>query len=267
MKRLLATPRKLSGFTLIELLVVIAIIAILAAILFPVFAQAREKARATSCLSNLKQLGLGLMMYAQDYDECNIMNTGYYDTTSGDNHGSWAMSVQAYTKNTLIFSCPSGTNKDRRTIFTNQKGATRVTAGAITVPWQGALGANEWVTKAGCVNASNQPCDAFQAAPVPLAQIGKPAELPIIADASYIIWNEVKRVMNANPTGAPWDSADTAQPQFARHSGTGSNIVYCDGHAKFRQQGQMEIDPSRSALPDFHHRFKMPIKPDDPRVL
>src|SRR3954470_2379983 len=61
--------RRNQGFTLIELLVVIAIIAILAAILFPVFAQAREKARQTSCTSNLKQLGTGLMMYAQDYDE------------------------------------------------------------------------------------------------------------------------------------------------------------------------------------------------------
>ena len=72
---------KNKAFTLIELLVVIAIIAILAAILFPVFAQAREKARQTSCLSNMKQVGLGLLMYAQDYDE-NYPRADYWDTRS-----------------------------------------------------------------------------------------------------------------------------------------------------------------------------------------
>src|SRR5918997_594162 len=75
--------RKTGGFTLIELLVVIAIIAILAAILFPVFAQAREKARQTSCLSNLKQIGTASMMYVQDYDEA--MFPAWYDAGPAGN--------------------------------------------------------------------------------------------------------------------------------------------------------------------------------------
>ncbi len=88
------------GFTLIELLVVIAIIAILAAILFPVFARARAKARQTSCLSNVKQISLALQMYAQDYDECYpVVNhtTGY----------GWWGPLQTYVKNAQMFRCPA----------------------------------------------------------------------------------------------------------------------------------------------------------------
>lgn len=98
------------GFTLIELLVVIAIIAILAAILFPVFAQAREKARQTSCLSNLKQLGTGLMMYAQDYDECVCPPYNY----PNDNM-TWDRLVQPYVKNWQIIQCPSDAYSTRAT--------------------------------------------------------------------------------------------------------------------------------------------------------
>lgn len=88
------------GFTLIELLVVIAIIAILAAILFPVFARARAKARQTACLSNVKQISLALMMYAQDNDEC-------YPVVDHDSGYSWWEPLQAYVKNAQIFRCPA----------------------------------------------------------------------------------------------------------------------------------------------------------------
>jgi len=95
-----------SGFTLIELLVVIAIIAILAAILFPVFAKAREKARQTSCLSNLKQCGLAAMAYATDYDEKMVYYYSYapYNTRLF----WWGDLLQPYMKNYQLLECPSG---------------------------------------------------------------------------------------------------------------------------------------------------------------
>jgi prepilin-type N-terminal cleavage/methylation domain-containing protein len=98
------------GFTLIELLVVIAIIAILAAILFPVFAKAREKARQTSCLSNLRQLGVSVLMYAQDYDE--VYPQSYQDVTSGVGSASqipltWPNRIQPYIKSEQLHACRS----------------------------------------------------------------------------------------------------------------------------------------------------------------
>jgi prepilin-type N-terminal cleavage/methylation domain-containing protein/prepilin-type processing-associated H-X9-DG protein len=105
--------KNLSGFTLIELLVVIAIIAILAAILFPVFAQARDKARSASCLSNEKQIGLGLMMYAQDYDETYPTAYMYKNNTATTNGGSaggyihYSAMIQPYIKSDRIWVCPS----------------------------------------------------------------------------------------------------------------------------------------------------------------
>jgi prepilin-type N-terminal cleavage/methylation domain-containing protein/prepilin-type processing-associated H-X9-DG protein len=98
--------RSRHGFTLIELLVVIAIIAILAAILFPVFARARENARKTSCLSNLKQLGLGALMYTQDYDE-RFMR--HYTNVAPEGARDWTTDTTPYLKNRQIFICASQT--------------------------------------------------------------------------------------------------------------------------------------------------------------
>src|SRR5687767_7475687 len=99
-------PRR--GFTLIELLVVIAILAILAAILFPVFAQAREKSRQASCFSNLKQIGLAYHMYAQDHDEAIVPganhNARYKET---DPRCWWYGLLEPYVKNEGVFRCPS----------------------------------------------------------------------------------------------------------------------------------------------------------------
>src|SRR5881409_6940 len=104
MERTMKSARR-RAFTLIELLVVIAIIAILAAILFPVFAQAREKARQTACLSNMKQIGIGLIMYASDYDS--QYPPSQLGTNGAPNLVSWPQIMQPYIKNEQVFVCPS----------------------------------------------------------------------------------------------------------------------------------------------------------------
>jgi prepilin-type N-terminal cleavage/methylation domain-containing protein/prepilin-type processing-associated H-X9-DG protein len=108
MKQLLTSRSRSNGFTLIELLVVIAIIAILASILFPVFGRARENARRSSCQSNLKQIGLGMAQYTQDYDEffpLSVINP--VNPPTGGAPVGWADAIQPYLKSTQIFQCPS----------------------------------------------------------------------------------------------------------------------------------------------------------------
>ena len=108
--------RKRTAFTLIELLVVIAIIAILAAILFPVFAQAREQARMSTCLSNFKQIGLGVMMYVQDWDET-YPTSRLYHLPGGSDCGqkiiTWKTETAPYVKNIGVYKCPSNKHNNQ----------------------------------------------------------------------------------------------------------------------------------------------------------
>jgi prepilin-type N-terminal cleavage/methylation domain-containing protein len=116
--------RRQTGFTLIELLVVIAIIAILAAILFPVFARARENARRTSCLSNLKQIGLGIAQYTQDYDE-KLVSYAYPNPAGTVTYG-WQVALDPYVKSYQMYVCPSAVKLS--TYASNSCDPTKVSA-------------------------------------------------------------------------------------------------------------------------------------------
>src|SRR5262245_5331462 len=167
-------PRR--GFTLIELLVVIAIIAILAAILFPVFAQAREKARAATCVSNLKQLGLGMLMYAQDYDETIPQwkwDQSYASGNVSKNNATsiWWNAIYPYVKNVGVYACPS----QRYNYTLAQDGHW----GWFGKDAASVLGLNPVFANAKIGYGSNEPLTYNQPA---LASLSKPADTLILAD-------------------------------------------------------------------------------------
>ena len=208
------------GFTLVELLVVIAIIAILAAILFPVFARARENARKASCQSNLKQFGLAWLQYSQDYDEKITPNQVVLATTPKKTvywWGSWDATtfrpeeglLQPYMKSTQIQVCPSFENKLR----TN-------------------LGLTGYAYNTKYIAPSNYPAPSYDPVPIPvsLAQVMDPSKTVAFADSANI--NNYKY---ATPTieGNTFLSAPSENyPNFhGRHNGMG-NVLWCDGHVK-----------------------------------
>ena len=200
-----STRRTRNGFTLIELLVVIAIIAILAAILFPVFAQARAKARQISCLSNMRQLGTSTAMYVQDYDEqfyphrfncdagatCNPLmttNGGQFNGITGAAQKKifWISLLQPYVKNYQVFVCPSnpsgwyGVSKDSNPCGGSDNNAS-VGCGGIGYGGQNSYGHNDaWLSPAGAFNgAGGQPSS------VALASVPRVASCVVLTDATY----------------------------------------------------------------------------------
>ncbi len=213
--------RKKLGFTLIELLVVIAIIAILAAILFPVFARARENARRASCQSNLKQIGLGVMQYSQDYDE--RMPSGRMNPNNVDgNGGAWPVLLQPYVKSYQLFACPSNT---RNTTFMEDA----------TAP--GPVGPNLAVVSYAAQTEAGGTGTAGNGA----AFGGRGAVGPALADFSNVA--QTIMVVDANTastdfrsTNGLWNSTNaqasgTKPALFAGHLST-MNALFADGHVK-----------------------------------
>jgi prepilin-type N-terminal cleavage/methylation domain-containing protein len=234
------------GFTLIELLVVIAIIAILAAILFPVFARAREQARKASCLSNQKQIGTAVLMYAQDFDEllppqqvgaCGNLATSY----------GWADLIMPYVKNEKVFDCPSARIKMVMNRNINPPRFYRSQGGSPNNP-------NDCTTNAAIPNAAttdyNYAVNAFSAngsnangtcGPWNSAVLSLPA-IPSPANVAGIVDSRGSSPFSASGgTGGAYSVTDVdGQVDGRRHVGNNANnaqnalnIVYMDGHSKF----------------------------------
>ncbi|MFN3650143.1 MAG: DUF1559 domain-containing protein [Armatimonadota bacterium] len=230
------------GFTLIELLVVIAIIAILAAILFPVFAQAREKARAASCTSNLKQIMTGVKMYSQDYDE-QSMEYLWYQVPGGVWH-TWMEMVNPYVKNTGVFMCPSAP-KDRSAYVTSCADAPASVPSTYVWPGWARYTYYNWsgtVMFAGFPTPRASLCVADWEKCVGAEFVEHPAESAFLIEGYFISYN-------TNPTVAQFGSACTTgysgnnDPKFYRHNG-GMNIAFCDGHVKWTKYERFMKDSS-----------------------
>ena len=199
------------GFTLIELLVVIAIIAILAAILFPVFARAREKARQSSCQSNLKQLALAWLMYAQDYDEVTMpIRQGIGDQGAGCNQWWFDRTtgfLVPYTKNWQIQICPS----DAATLY----------GGGTNYGYNYRLVSN--------AQGRNPPVGCYSQGGRALARFATPAETGIFGDANncpYAGNGNVPEFGGYRPAGY-----NHCGRVAARHNNQ-ANVAYADGHVK-----------------------------------
>ena len=224
-QRLARFPKGRSAFTLIELLVVIAIIAILAAILFPVFARARENARRSSCTSNLKQIGLGLLQYAQDYDETTAPT--YFGAVGGTKPYMYAQALQPYLKSTQIFQCPS--DSDSSTLpgqVSNPNTTGLVNPFHVSYVYNAQLGGGtgigaplaSFASPSTVVEMTDGGAQLLTTEPDPLKWAPKPSAFLTFPGSNFYITGSGANMVS---WGAP----------LARHLET-TNVLWADGHVK-----------------------------------
>jgi prepilin-type N-terminal cleavage/methylation domain-containing protein/prepilin-type processing-associated H-X9-DG protein len=208
------------GFTLIELLVVIAVIAILAAILFPVFAQAREKARAASCLSNERQLAMAVLMYAGDYDEY----LPWGDTVEpAETRSTWRLSVLPYVKSLSVYRCPSnGWADSMKSIY--QRFYPADVAAGISISYAG----NLWWAQPLMweLVGHGKGVNLAEVEGAPGGAAGK-----ILLSESRVPWPDMAGWADVLHV---WEGDSTGHGQFQHHQKF-INFAYFDGHSKARR--------------------------------
>jgi len=235
----LASGHKKLGFTLIELLIVIAIIAILAAILFPVFARARENARRASCQSNLKQIGLSIAQYTQDYDE--MMVPDRIANPVGGNAVYWQHLVQPYTKSYQVFKCPSESSD----LFLSNSGP----GFPMIVPRSYYANSCNSAAVAGCYTEFNgtsindRPMQRFGG--IHIANFTAPAQTLVVAELN-----------GTRNEGDIYKKEEIRDVGFRGHLAT-TNFLFADGHVKALKPSAtvtpynmwLTNNPSGSAMP------------------